>query len=89
MLVRWCHQLLSVFLANGLLLRVPRQSRLSTNEKGDKVNKLGDHLMKAVRPSHRLKAVPFSLNEEIHLMAADYLMFLLLIRNTPFSIFGP
>ena len=30
-----CHQLLSGFLTNGTLPRVPRQSRLSVNDKGD------------------------------------------------------
>jgi hypothetical protein len=34
--VMWrCHQLLFRFLANGRLPRVSRQSRLSTNDKGD------------------------------------------------------
>ena len=34
-LVWRCHHLLSGFLANGHLLRMSRQSRLSANDKGD------------------------------------------------------
>ena len=34
MLVWWCHQLLPEFLAEGSLPQVPRQSRLSANDKG-------------------------------------------------------
>ena len=35
------HQLLSVLLANGHLLRVSRQSRLSSDDKGDSEVKAG------------------------------------------------
>ena len=37
-----CHQLLPEFLANSHLTRVSYQSRLSTNDNGDKEMKLGD-----------------------------------------------
>ena len=41
MLVWWCHQRLSRFLANDHLPQVSRQSRMSANNKGDNEVKPG------------------------------------------------